>query len=510
MVVLPTPASPPRSTSWPCPTTAESSSLRRSRSSRSRPTRCGCEFSVIGVRSAGGVTTHFLEGQPSPRSIASTNLAQRILGARLVGSRAGFCVVASGGTLKPRLLLREAVEVASEPARGKILTSATAPLLVGLLLVALNLRPAISSVPPLLETIRQDLGLGRAYLGLLTTIPVLCMSIFALVAPKLSVRIGAERAVLWSVVLIGAAVAGRLAAGQPGVLFGTTLVAGVGIAVAQSLLPAVVKGWFPDRAALVTGLYTVGITGGLALAALATVPIERLLGGFWPGALAVWSLLAAVSWSPLTSRARSAPRREGAHERARLPWRSGQAWSVALFFGAESCLFFSSLTWIAPLYVDQGLDEGRAGLLLAVLAIVRVPSAFVIPALADRSGDRRPWLALTLILATFGFCGAGLVPLVTAWAPWAWVVVLGLGVGGLFPLALTLPLDYSADADEAGRLTAMTFFIGYIVAAVGPVAVGALRDATGGYAVPFVALAALSASMLIASLRFRPPSAAGP
>jgi CP family cyanate transporter-like MFS transporter len=274
-----------------------------------------------------------------------------------------------------------------------------------------------------------------------------------------------------------------------------------------------VKGWFPDRAALVTGLYTVGITGGLALAALATVPIERLLGGFWPGALAAWSLLAAVAvvfWLPLASQARSSSQPEVLHERTRLPWRSGRAWSVALFFGAESCLFFSSLTWIAPLYVDRGLDEGRAGLLLAVFALVRVPSAFLFPALADRSGDRRPWLVLTLILATFGFCAAGLVPLATSWAPLAWVVVLGLGVGGLFPLALTLPLDYSADADEAGRLTAMTFFVGYVVAAVGPVAVGALRDATGGYAVPFVALATLSLGMLAVSPLFRPPTHGSP
>jgi CP family cyanate transporter-like MFS transporter len=396
--------------------------------------------------------------------------------------------------------------VTSEPVRGRILTGATAPLLVGLLLVALNLRPAISSVPPVLETIRQDLGLGRAYLGLLTTIPVLCMSALALVAPTIRERIGAERAVLWSVVLIGAAVAGRLAAGQASVLLVTTLFAGIGIAVVQSLLPAVVKAWFPDRAALVTGLYTVGITGGLALAALVTVPIERLLGGFWPGALAAWSLLAAVAavfWLPLASRARSMPRHEGADERARLPWRSGQAWSVALFFGAESCLFFSSLTWLAPLYVDHGLDEGRAGLLLAVFALVRVPAAFLFPALADRSGDRRPWLALTLVLAIFGFCAVGIVPLATPWAPLAWVVVLGLGVGGLFPLALTLPLDYSADAEETSRLTAMTFFVGYIVAALGPVAVGALRDATGGYAIPFVALATIGVGMLAASPRFR-------
>jgi CP family cyanate transporter-like MFS transporter len=432
---------------------------------------------------------------------------------RLAWLGAGFRVVTSDGTLKPGLLSRKVVEVTSEPARGKILTSANAPLLVGLLLVALNLRPAISSVPPVLETIRQDLGLGRAFLGLLTTIPVLCMSIFALVAPKVSGRVGAERAVLWSVVLVGVAVAGRLAAGQPGVLFLTTLVAGVGIAVAQSLLPAVVKGWFPDRAALVTGLYTVGITGGLALAALATVPIEQLLGGFWPGALAAWSLLAAVAavfWMPFAARSRPETQREDSSGGVRLPWRNRHAWSVALFFGAESCLFFSSLTWVAPLYVDQGLDEGHAGLLLAVFALVRVPAAFVFPALADSSGDRRPWLALTLILTTLGFCALGLVPLATPWAPLAWVVVLGLGIGGLFPLALTLPLDYSADADEAGRLTAMTFFVGYVVAAVGPVAVGALRDATGGYAVPFVALAALSVGMLAASFRFRPRSTPRP
>jgi MFS transporter, CP family, cyanate transporter len=405
------------------------------------------------------------------------------------------------------LLFRKAVEVTNEPARGKILTSASAPLLVGLFLIALNLRPAIASVSPVLETIRQDLGLGRAFLGLLTTIPVLCMSVFALLAPRIAGRLGAERAVLWSVILIGVAVAGRLAAGQPGVLFVTTLAAGVGIALAQSLLPAVVKGWFPDRAALVTGLYTVGITSGLALSALATVPIERALGGFWPGALATWSLLAVVAmvfWLPLASRALRPTQPEGAHRRAPLPWRSGRAWSVTLFFGAESCIFFSSLAWIAPLYVDHGLDEGQAGLLLALLALVRVPSAFLFPALADRSGDRRPWLAVTLIFTAFGLCAVGLAPLATLWAPWAWMIVLGLGVGGLFPLALTLPLDYSANAEEASRLTAMTFFVGYLLSALGPVAVGGLRDATGGYSAPFVALATLSAGMLVASFWFRP------
>src|SRR5919199_1522146 len=167
-----------------------------------------------------------------------------------------------------------------ERAGRKVFTRERALLLVALFFVASNLRPAFTSVAPVLEAIGQDLGLGRAALGLLTTIPILCMSVFALTAAWISERIGAERGVLWSVVLIGVATAARLAGEQVVALFASTFLVGVGIAVAQSQLPMIVKGRFPERAALVTGIYTLGINAGAAVPAEATTPLNQLLGGF--------------------------------------------------------------------------------------------------------------------------------------------------------------------------------------------------------------------------------------
>src|ERR671932_2140761 len=202
-----------------------------------------------------------------------------------------------------------------ERASRKVFTRERALLLVALFLVASNLRPAFTSVSPLLETIGQDLGLGRAALGLLTTIPVLCMSVFALTAARITERIGAERGVLWSVVLIGVATAARLAGEQVVALFASTFLVGVGIAVAQSQLPTIVKAHFPQRVALVTGLYTLGINAGAALAAEATALLKSLLEGFWPGALAFWSLLAVIAvvfWLPFALQDRAMQRSDAA------------------------------------------------------------------------------------------------------------------------------------------------------------------------------------------------------
>jgi len=334
------------------------------------------------------------------------------------------------------------------------------------------------------------------------------MSVFALVAPGINDRIGARRGVLWSIILIGAATAARLASTEPIILFITALFAGIGIAVAQSLLPTIIKNSFSYRAALITGLYTVGISGGAAVAAFGTVPLKRLMDGFWPGALAFWALFAVVAivlWLPIVSQ--TAPAEEPAFPDTgvSLPWFSSRAWLVSLFFGSSCCLFYSSLTWLAPVYVDLGLTEGHAGMLLTLFTLAQIPAAFLIAASAYRSNDRRPWLVLTLTLTILGLIAVGMFPLVTPWIPWVWTVVLGIGIGGLFPLALTLPLDNAADGEEAGRLTAMTFFVGYSLAALGPFAVGGLRDVTGHFSLPFVVLSALGMVMLAASFRFRPP-----
>ena len=377
---------------------------------------------------------------------------------------------------------------------------------MGLFLVALNLRPALTSVSAVLGTIQQDLGLSGAVSGLLTTIPVLCMGVFALSGAWITERIGAERGVLWSVVLIGIATAGRLAGEELVILFTATFFVGIGIAVAQSQLPTIVKGHFSQRVALVTGLYTLGINAGAALAAEATALLKGLLDGFWPGALASWSILAVVAvafWLPFVSRTRASAGSDAVSVSTSLPWRSHRAWLVSLFFGAQSCIYYSCLMWLAPLYADHGLGEGQAATLLTVFTLVQLPASVFIPTLADRSEDRRPWLALTLTFNIFGLATVALIPLA---APWAWAVALGIGTGGLFPLALTLPVDNATDAGEASQLTAMAFFVGYILSALGPLVTGVLHDVTGDYLVPFIALAMLGMATLAVSFWLHPSS----
>lgn len=377
---------------------------------------------------------------------------------------------------------------------------------MGLFLVALNLRPALTSVSAVLGTIQQDLGLSGAVSGLLTTIPVLCMGVFALSGAWITERIGAERGVLWSVILIGIATAGRLAGEELVILFTATFFVGIGIAVAQSQLPTIVKGHFSQRVALVTGLYTLGINAGAALAAEATALLKGLLDGFWPGALASWSILAVVAvafWLPLVSRTRASEGTDAVSVSTSLPWRSHRAWLVSLFFGAQSCIYYSCLMWLAPLYADHGLGEGQAATLLTVFTLVQLPASVFIPTLADRSEDRRPWLALTLAFNIFGLATVALIPLA---APWAWAVALGIGTGGLFPLALTLPVDNATDAGEASQLTAMAFFVGYILSALGPLVTGVLHDVTGDYLVPFIALAMLGMATLAVSFWLHPSS----
>lgn len=379
-------------------------------------------------------------------------------------------------------------------------------MLAGLLLVAVNLRPAFASVSPLLETISRELDLSRSASGLLTTIPVLCMGVFAFFAARIGGWFGLERGILWSVVLIGLATAGRLAGDNVSVLYATTLLVGAGIAVGQALLPAVVKRYFADRAALVTGLYTVGFNAGAALAAGATVSLEVAFGGFWPAALAFWALLAlpaVVLWLRISAGApkeASKDPQQGAVGSA-LPWRSLRAWFLSFFFAGSSCLYWSVLTWLPPLYQDEGLSKADTGLLLTLFTGVQIFGALVVPTIADRSPDRR--LPLLVVLAATGI-GLGAIVLAPLASPWFFTALIGFGIGGLFPLTLTLPLDYAQDPQAASRLTSMVLGIGYLLAALGPLAIGVLRDLSGSYVVSFVALAAISAGMLAVTPLIKP------
>jgi MFS transporter, CP family, cyanate transporter len=389
-------------------------------------------------------------------------------------------------------------------------------LVAALVLVALNLRPAIASVPPVLPDIQRDLGLSGTGAGVLTALPVLCLGLFAPAAAWLAGRFGVDRVVAWALIVLGAGTLARAVGGAAG-LFAATFLAGIGLAVGGALLPGIVKAHFPaDRAATVTGLYTTGLAGGALLAAALTVPLRNLFGGSWAPALAVWVLPAAAAlavWrqvAPLAGSgsgsasgagSRSAtPDAEGAPPRGGLPWRSGLAWRVTLYTGLQSLLFYAALTWLSPLYQAHGWSGERAGLLLAVFSLAQLVATLGLPALADRTGDRRPWTALAVGACTAGLLALAVAPLA---APWLVAAVIGFGTGGQFAMALTLLVDAAADPAASRRLSGMAFLVGYLLAAAGPAAVGVLYDATGGFTAAFLALTVIGAVTLALGVSVR-------
>jgi MFS transporter, CP family, cyanate transporter len=377
-------------------------------------------------------------------------------------------------------------------------------LVLALILVALNLRPAIASVPPVLPDIQRDLHLSGTAGGALTALPVVCLGLFAPVAARLAARFGVDRVVAWALVVLGTGTLARAVGGAAG-LFAATFLAGIGLAVGGALLPGIVKAHFAvDRAATVTGLYTTGLAGGALLAAALTVPLRNLLGGSWAPALAVWALPAVAAlavWRWVAAPAAPDPPAEAAAPaRGGLPWRSGLAWRVTLYTGLQSLLFYASLTWLSPLFQAHGWSAERAGALLAVFSLTQLVATLGLPVLADRTGDRRPWIALAVGACTAGLLALAVAPLA---APWLVAAVIGFGTGGQFAMALTLLVDAAADPAASRRLSGMAFLVGYLLAAAGPAAVGGLYDATGGFTAAFLALTAVGVVTLALGVSVR-------
>lgn len=389
------------------------------------------------------------------------------------------------------------------PASRPVSHAASAALLgAAVFLTAINLRPVLASVSPLVEQIRADLGISRALAGALTTIPVVCMGLGAFLVPGFAGRVGTERAMVCAVAAIGAAAAARLAGTVEAILIASAFVAGVGIAVGQALLPAIVRARFARHGMLVTGMYSMSINVGAAVAAAATVPIAAAAGS-WTVGLAVWALPAAVALAVwLLVAARGDVVGTGPSSRGQLPWRSRRAWQLALFWAGSSALFLAVLAWAPSLYEDRGLTSEQAGFLLTVFTLVQPLMAIGTGVLARRKEDRRAPLAAAMLVSAIGLVGLAVAPLA---APWLWMLLIGIGLGIEFPLVLSLFVDYAPDAASATGLSGMGFGVGYLLAALAPIGVGALRDASGAYEAPFLVLAALSFALAAAALVFRPP-----
>jgi CP family cyanate transporter-like MFS transporter len=375
-----------------------------------------------------------------------------------------------------------------------------APFLVALFLAALALRPQLVGIGPLLPAVQDDLDVTHAVAGLLGTIPVLCMGLFAPAAPFLSGRIGPRMAIAASLALIG--VFGVVRAVAPGALAVVVLTfpIGVGMGLAGAMLPVAVKQRFADRPGFATAVYTSGITIGSALAATVAVPLARAAGG-WRTPLLVFgvvsTVLAAV-WLWLT-------RSELPHERVdarplKLPFRRPLAWRLVAAFFLMSSVFYGLNAWLPDAYVERGWSESSAGGLLAVLNTVTIPVGFGVAWAADHWGTRRLWLGGAAALQFGALLGVALVP----GGGWAWAVLLGASIGPLFPLTMTLPLDGAGPPAEVAALAGMMLGVGYTLSATSPLLLGALRDATGGFDAVLWAIAGLAALLVVVDFSFTP------
>jgi MFS transporter, CP family, cyanate transporter len=442
-------------------------------------------------------------------------------------------------------------------------------LAAAILLLASNLRAAITAVGPLVGEIRADEGISHGLAGLITTLPLLAFAALSSLAPRIARRFGIERTLLASMVVLVVGILLR-SSGPLAALFGGTALLGLAIAAGNVLLPGLIKRDFPDRTGWMTGLYSgaMGVTATVAVAL--AVPVADRAGLGWRGSLAYWAAPAAVAalvWLPLAHRStrptspppgiargaddapagnsqvpRDAPARNrrmpcdapastaqavdaaavgntnaagdapaagnarGAGDAAVVAgssgsvpslWRSGLAWQVTIFMGLQSLVFYSTIAWLAEILRDRGLSSSAAGWLVSVAQFSGLVTSLAVPPIATRRASQRVHVTFSALLSLAGYSGLllsgrGLLPL--------WCVLIGLGQGALFSLALTMFALRAPDARHAAELSGMAQTVGYLLAATGPTVLGPVHDLTGAWTVPLAALAATTVAILIAGL----------
>jgi CP family cyanate transporter-like MFS transporter len=360
--------------------------------------------------------------------------------------------------------------------------------LLPLFLVGLVLRPQIVGIGPLLPKMQDSLGISHGVAGLLPTIPVLCMGVFAPLAPPVLRRYGSRLAVGASLALVGlVGVVRAVVPGAPLVLL-LTVPMGVGIAIAGTLLPVVVKEEYPARPSIGTGLYTTGINVGATAAAVAAAPLALVAG--WRGTLVAYSVVSALLVAPWLwrSHAPAAP-----PARAPLPWRLPIAWAIAVTFALQSVLFYGFNAWLPDAYAERGWSDTSAGGLVALMNALALLVGIATALTADRGGSRRTFLvpSSALAVAASAFVAADVG------SAWLWAAALGAAMGVLFTTVMTLPLDAARERSEVAALSTLMLGVGYALSAIAPVALGAVRDATGDFTLPLVLMAGDAVLLLV-------------
>ncbi|USP95463.1 CynX/NimT family MFS transporter [Bacillus vallismortis] len=371
-------------------------------------------------------------------------------------------------------------------------------LIIGIIFIAFNLRPAITSVGPVISSIRTDLHMSNGTAGFLTALPLLSFAVLSPLAPKFGQRLGNERT-LWLgllILLIGILLR---SAGLISALFAGTALIGIGIAIGNVLLPSLIKHKYPEKSGIMISLYTTSMCIFAALASGVSVPLAAQMEGGWKQAFLLWgglAFLALLIWIPQLRH------RDTANKAVKLQtssiWASKMAWHVTIFMGLQSFLFYSSIAWFPEILRSHGIDTSTAGWMVSLMQFASLPSTFLTPVFADRLKHQRGIVAGLTAVYLIGLCGllAGGSHILLA----VWMIIIGIGQGSSISLALTLIGLRSENAQQAAALSGMSQSFGYLLAAVGPIFVGYLFDQTHSWTMPLVLLIAALITMGAAGL----------
>ena len=375
---------------------------------------------------------------------------------------------------------------------------------VGIATLAFNLRPAAVSVGPVLDEVRHGLHLTAGETGLLTSLPVLSFAIFGALAPRFARALGMHRVTLLALLAVAGGLWARSRTESGPVFLLLSFLSLAGMAVANVLLPSLVKLHFPDRVGLLTSMYSTFLALGLTSASVLTVPIAEAGADSghaldWRLGLATWAATAAIAVLPWFALLRHdvRERTQAQHLGLAAVARTRLGWVMALFFGLQSLQAYVIFGWFAKLYRDAGFSASTAGLLLGVATGISIPLSFVIPSLTARVADQR--VLLTAVMACYPVAYVGLLVAPVDGA-WVWAVTAGIGTT-TFPLILTLIGLRARTPVGTAALSGFTQSVGYLLSAIGPFGVGVLHDATHGWTVPLWALIAVCVPQYLVGLR---------
>jgi CP family cyanate transporter-like MFS transporter len=365
----------------------------------------------------------------------------------------------------------------------------TTLLIVAILLVAANLRPAVTSLGSVLDEVRSSLGMSSAWASVLTALPGLCFGLAGFLAPTAARRLGLARAIGLSMALLSIGALVRVLDGPSVVLLGT-LVACAGIAVVNVLLPVVVKESYPHRIGIITGVYTAALQAMAALGSLVTPLVDDAAGGWRPG-LGEWGLLAVlgtIGWLLAARHGHVGP--AAAADVAPAPagsmLRNKMAWAVTAFFGLQSMFAYAVMGWAPQVLMSAGVSRPEAGAMAAMMSVIGVPLSLLVAPLAARQRSQSGWLVSITLVGAGGIVGLLLAP---SAAPWVWSALLGIGMG-VFPIAVAVIALRTRTSSDTRQLSTMAQGIGYLLAAVGPLVFGILHGATGNWTISLIVMLA--------------------